>query len=193
MKGNRWEYFEVGMQKAEWLGMAEGLLMNWSNESGFTLSVFYKHPTKEEIQAMQAGSPFEIAFRDFSGVGFFGVKFGDLPWGDCAFSPNLYKEKPIFDEPRAGKTYALHIMLIDTGVGEIKVLRSLALGREFSDYICQWANKSLKRDMAKFTYNRMVDMAFRQYPTPMEMFLNPDAKWVKPDEDKLTLKVEEKE
>ena len=196
MRGNRWEYFEVGMKKAEWLGKPDGMLLSWTNESGLHLTIFFNQPTNSEVEAIRAGSRFEVAFRDINGVGFFGFKFGDLPWGDCVFSPNIYdtEHKPVFDEPAKGKTYALHIMLIDTYKGEVKALRSIALGKEFADHFRSWGNESLKRNMARFTYNRIVDKVFNDFPNPESLFATADARWVLSHGATMpTLSVEEKE
>ena len=130
------------------------------------------------MDAARAQSRFEIAFRAIGGVGFFGIKFADMPWGDCVFSPNMYGKDLDFSEIEKGKSYALHIMVIDTAKGELKVLRSLALGVDFAENFRQWCLKSLKKDMGKFTYNRIVDKVFADYPSPEMLFADADFRWV---------------
>lgn len=192
---NKWELLSVGMRRAEWLGLPDGMVMDWSDECGLSLRVFYNNPSADELEQVNARSRFEIAFRDIEGVGFFGIKFGDMPWADCCFSPNLYDKTPNFkEEIEKGKSYALHIIVIDTMKGEIVGLRSLALGREFADKFRVWCLESLNRNIGRRYYNSVIDKAFKDYPTSESLFEKADFRWVLPHgEDEHTLNVEERE
>lgn len=191
----KWEVFEVGMRRAEWLGLPDGMVMDWTDECGLSLMVYWKNPSADELDAARAQSRFEIAFRDIDGVGFFGIKFGNLPWGDCVFSPNLYSDRKLnFSEIEKGKSYALHIMVVDTERGELKVLRSLALGREFADKFRLWCLKSLERNLGRYSYNKVVDKVYSDYPTPEMLFKEVDFRWVlSHDATERALRVEEHE
>lgn len=190
----KWELLSVGMRRAEWLGLPDGMVMDWTDECGLSLVVYWNNPLEAELNAARAQSRFEIAFRDIDGVGFFGIKFGDLPWGDCAFSPNLYGTDLVFDEIEKGQSYALHIMVIDTARGELRVLRSLALGVEFAEKFRLWCLESLKRNIGKFSYNRIVDKVFNEYQTPESLFADADFRWVlSHGANEKTLRVEEHE
>lgn len=175
-----WELIQVGMQRPEWAGMADGLLMDWTDECGLTLFAFFKQPNAEEQKAMAVSSPLEIAFKDMDGVGFFAVKFGGLPWGDCVFSPNLYPEIPKFETLVKGKGYALNIMLVDTLPGELKLIRTIALGHEFSKKFRDWALKSLDRNIGQKYYNQKIEEAFAKYPTSEKLAAASDFRWAYP-------------
>lgn len=181
MGNKKWQLFEVGMRRDDWRGMPDGLIMEWSDESGLTLFVFYNSPDKEERASMASGQRFEIAFKDVEGIGFFCLKFGKLPWSDCCFSPNLYSERPNFDAPVPGETYALHMMLIDSSVGELVALRSIALGREFTESFRNWANASLERDIDRSYYNRVISDVFVLYPSSDRLAAAADFRWVRPE------------
>lgn len=191
----KWELLSVGMRRAEWLGLPDGLVMDWTDECGLSLRVFYNNPSADELEQVNARSCFEIAFRDVEGIGFFGIKFGDMPWSDCCFSPNLYDKTPNFaEEIEKGKSYALHIIVIDTLKGEIVGLRSLALGREFADKFREWCLNSLKRNIGKRYYHSVIDKVFKEYPTSESLFAEADFRWMLPHgEDEHTLNVEERE
>ena len=81
MLSYKWELFHVGMRRAEWVGLPDGLRMEWTDQSGLVLFAYYNRPIEAEIAEMRAERRFEIAFKDIEGVGFFTVKLGDLPWG----------------------------------------------------------------------------------------------------------------
>ena len=178
MMNKKWELFHKGMKRAEWVGMDDGLILEWSNESGLTLFAFFEDPLPSEIIAFSAGNRFEIAFRNIKEIGFFAFKFGGLDWVDCSFSPNLYEEKPIFDKPNAGQTYALHVMLINSSTGELVVLRSIALGQEFTEHFRLWGIESLKKNIGSFYYNRIVDEVFADFPLSSDIANGADIKWV---------------
>lgn len=173
----KWELFKVGMRRAEWQGLPEGMIMDWTDESGLTLFVYYNRPTKEEIDEVSAGSRFEITFKDIEGVGFFAVKFGKQPWGDCGYSPNFNEVRPRFEKPCCGQTYSLHIMLVDVSVGELKVLRTIALGSNFAEYFRVWCLNSLEKNIGRTYYNRVIDAAFLEYPTSESIANVADVRW----------------
>lgn len=179
----KWELFSVGMKRAEWTGLPQGLVMEWADACGLTLFVFFDKPYETEKREISARSPFEIRFKDIDGIGFFSVKFGQLPWSDCSFTPNLYPEVPKFEKPEKGMTYPLNIMLIDTFNGELKLIRTIALGKEFADHFRNWCLASLDKNISKFYYKRVVEEVFKKYVTSEDLAEVADIRWVcLPDE-----------
>lgn len=159
------EYFNVGQKRSEWVGLADGYIMEYNSTSGLTLFVLFNHPMPQEESQIMAENLFKITFTDYKGVGFFGIKFGNLPWGDCAFSPNLYKEPPLFDEVKDGMGYALNIVLIDTETGTLKALRQIGLGNAFSKCFREWCLESLKQYISTEQYNKIVNECYEEYET----------------------------
>lgn len=175
---HKWELFQVGMKRAEWIGLPEGMIAEWQDACGLILFVFYDKPRENEIKEMSAGGRLEVRFKDVDGVGFFAIKFGEQPWADCAFSPNLYPDEPKFEKPPVGKTYALHVMLVDTSVGELKVLRTVALGRDFSEKFRQWGLVSLDKNIGRLFYNRVIEETFKKYPEPETLARDASFGWI---------------
>ena len=165
------QHLQVGQVRSEWRGLADGYIMDYNNVSGLTLFLFFKKPTPQEEQQIKAESVFKIAFTDYKGVGFFAVKFGNLPWGDCAFSPNLYKTPPVFDVIEDGKGYALNVIFVDTATGTVKGLRQIGLGTNFSRLFRNWCMESLKQQMTRNYYDRIVNECYRRYETEQLMRL----------------------
>lgn len=180
MINRKWELFQRGMIRAEWKGLADGAIIDWTDENGLTLFVFYRNPSPDEIKDFESDMAFEVAFKDVEGVGFFAFKFGKQEWADCAFSPNLYDDAPKFEEIEKGKTYALNVMLIDTGEGQLKVLRTIALGKEFAEHFRKWCLNSLKKDISRDYYDLTVDAAFRQFPLSESIANSADVRWTRP-------------
>lgn len=79
------EYLNAGQSRSEWVGLADGYIMEYNNVSGLILFVFFQHPLPQEEKQFKEESPFKITFMDYKGVGFFCLKFGDLPWGGLRF------------------------------------------------------------------------------------------------------------
>lgn len=175
---HKWELFHVGMKRGEWIGLPEGMVAEWQDACGLILFVFYNKPRENEIKEMSAGGRLEIRFKDVDGIGFFTVKFGEQPWSDCAFSPNLYPDEPKFEKPPIGKTYALHVMLVDTSVGELKVLRTVALGREFTEKFRLWCLASLDKNIGWHSYNRVIEETFKKFPRPELLAQDASLSWV---------------
>jgi len=159
------DVLHVGQARKEWAGETDGYIMEYSNVSGLILYVFFKRPQEEEIREFAENGGFKIAFMDYKGVGFFCLKFGNLPWGDCAFSPNLYDEKPYFDDLEDGKGYALNVVLIDGETGTIKAIRQIGLGNGFSKSFREWCEESLRRRMTRHWYMEAVNECYEKYET----------------------------
>lgn len=156
------ELLRVGQSRDEWKGLPDGYIMEYDSFGGLILYVHYCNPKPEE-EVQIAGGSFKIRFWDYKGVGFFCVQFGNLPWGDCPFSPNLYKEKPEFEvlEPKRG--YALNVIFIDTATGTIKALRLIGLGHDFSKQFRDWCEESLKKQMSRNWYEKTVSECYEEY------------------------------
>lgn len=180
MVSRKWELFHVGMIRGEWVGLEDGVTMEWSNGIGLVLFAFCKKPSGCELKDFSAGSYFEIAFKDIENIGFFSLKFGKEVWADCPFSPNLLKEKMVFDKTKVEKPYVLHVMLIDSSKGELKLLRSIMLGKEFSGYFREWCLKSLGKNISVTYYNRIVNKVFEDYLDSSELVKSADIKWICP-------------
>ena len=194
MQRKEWEFFHVGLRRAEWVGLHDGMVIDWSDDCGLTLFVFWNKPQEEELLATCPKSRFEIAFKDVEGIGFFTFRFGHLPWGDCAFSPNLYDTPPVFEKPQAGQTYALNIMVVDTSNGELKRMRVIALGVDFMNQWRTWCLDSLQKNIGRKRYDAVIDMAYEKYATPDQMANEADFRWILNSEiENPILKREERE
>lgn len=174
---NKWYFFHKGMKQPDWVGLPDGLNVEWNDVSGLMLFAYYNNLSADEIDCFSADMPFEIAFKNIDNVGFFSFKFGNMPWSDCVFSPNFYPEVPEFAPLRKGETYALNIMLIDTSVGELKSIRTIALGKDFAEHFRSWCINSLKKNISRAYYNGVVEKVFTEYPSPDILASVADIRW----------------
>lgn len=157
------DVLHVGQKRSEWVGESDGYIMEYDNVSGLILYVLFQRPTPEEMEQFAENEHFKIAFMEYKGVGFFCLKFGALPWGDCAFSPNLYGEKPVFEEIEDGKGYPLNVVIIDRETGTIKAIRLIGLGNTFSKRFREWCEESLRRNMTRYWYLKTVKECYEEY------------------------------
>lgn len=157
------DLLHVGQTRSEWKGMTDGYIMEYNNMSGLILFVFFKNPLPEELEMLSTDSRFKVTFTEYEGVGFFCIKFGALPWGDCAFSPNLYNEKPEFCHIEDGKGYPFNVIVIDGETGTIKAIRTIGLGNQFSKRFREWCEESLSRNMTRSWYERKVKECYDKY------------------------------
>ena len=157
------DILHVGQSRSEWKGLSDGYIMEYDNFSGLILYVLIRKPTQQEVSQITADSPFKITFTDYKGVGFFGVKFGSLPWGDCPFSPNFYENPPVFEKVEEGRGYALNVIFVDTETGTIKTLWRTELGTNFSRLFREWCENSLKRQMSRNWYDKTVTECYEEY------------------------------
>lgn len=157
--------FYCGMKKPEWRGLSDCMRLEWNDQSGFTLYLFWNKVSTAEIREVSTESDIDIRFLPINDISFFCFKFGNLPWADCPFSPHIYDEHPLFDKlisPLIG--YSLSVFLIDTSNGELKYIRQIGLGHEFSNLIRVWAKKSLEnKTISKEDYIAITNNVYQKY------------------------------
>lgn len=177
---HEWELLRPGLARGEWVGIPDGLIMEYSDETDLVLFVYSNRLSDAEMAEMAPGKRFEIAFKDVDGIGFFVVKFGDQPWADCAFTPNLYESTPRFDQQKGrGEASVLHVMLVDSFEGVLKMRRSIVLGKEFSRHFRCWALESLKKNIGERHYNRVVDAVYKEYQDATALSKAADIHWIR--------------
>lgn len=162
------ELVHVGMQRSEWKGCGDGYSMEYSPTEGLLFCAFFQNPRESEKMEFKPLNDFEIRFTDFEGIGFFSVKIGNLPWGDCAFTPNLYDCPPVFPEPEEGKGLAFNLLLIDSATGILQSIRVISLGEEFTAHFVEWCKESLRHNISRKYYDRVVKQVYQNH-TPEEL------------------------
>lgn len=103
-------------------------------QAGHCLQLFLRAPTPAEQKAVQKEAA-EFAVTIVGSVIYLLYRFGDhprkgVPWSDASFSIHLVPEevRAMPEVPRDPKTRAMiHVQLIDSDTGVIRVLRTLTL------------------------------------------------------------------
>lgn len=157
------EIVYIGMQRNDWKGCGDGYTMEYNEKDGLVFCIFFQNPSESEKLEISTPNDFEIRFSDFEGIGFFSIKIGDLPWGDCAFTPNLYPYPLSFPEPEEGKGLTLKLLLIDSATGTLDYMRVIGLGERFSTRFCEWCKESLKHNISRQYYDKTVKRIYQNY------------------------------
>lgn len=159
------EQIRIGDIHESWKSGTDGYIMEYSEECGFTLSVFLNGISSLERIQFSTEKPFRIRSVVVDGIMLFCLKFGNMEWADCAFSPNIYREPPAFGEMEDGKGLALNILLIDSGVGQLLYIRTIGLGHEFSVRFQEWCKLSLQSVLNYKEYMEKIDAIYAKYST----------------------------
>ena len=167
---------KVGQKRPEWKTV-QGLILEYSSSGGFTL--YYNQPnlTQKEIKQFKANEPFQIAFKEFDDVGIFCFKFGDGSIMDAPFSPNLYTPRPTFAPIPQTNGYVLTVLIIEHTTGELKDMRVIGLGNEFSNIVRNFCLRSLEKNISKTQYVEAIDSIYSTYPTSEDILIEADVVW----------------
>lgn len=158
-------HISVGDVREEWKNGADGYIMEYSEDCGLSLHVFLNGVSPQEREQFATDKPFEIRFVVIKRILFFCLKFGNMDWADCAFSPNLYSPPPCFGKVAAGQGLALNILLIDSGAGELLNVRLIGLGHEFSESFQTWCKLSLEMELSRDEYMKRIDSVYSEHST----------------------------
>lgn len=159
------EVLSVGQRKREWRGFPDGYLMSYDACNGMTLFFFLESPAEDVLREISTGNDFEITLADIEKVGFFTLRFGALPYGDCAFSPSLFSPPRPIAPPPPGGGIALNVIVVDSGPGEIVYMRAITLGYEFSVKFANWFQNRTGAPLSLDEYGRIVRRTYARYDT----------------------------
>ena len=122
--------FSVGTRYPEFASGAD-IIRCAVDASGITLFVSLAGISASEEAQFQQDAPFEVRYCVVRGVFFWLVKFGLMEWMDAPYNPALGEpvELALVDD---GAGYALTILLFDSRTGELRNIRLIGLGTDFS-------------------------------------------------------------
>lgn len=161
------KYLSVGDFYPDMKTGQDGYVMEWDDLSGFSLYCFMYNMNRQEVAQFDADNSFEIAFTVIEDVCFFAVKFGWLEWGDCPFSPAIYKAVgrgkhfPVLLE--AGVGLAVNVLAFNTLTGILENIRLVGLGHEFSQKWLNWVREAERRPLSMTEYNTRIDRVYQEY------------------------------
>ena len=159
------EVLSLGQRKRDWCGFPDGYLMSYDVYNGLTLFFFLENPPEDVLREVSTGRDFEIALADIEKVGFFTLRFGALPYGDCAFAPSLFSPPQPIAPPVPGGGIALNVIVVDSGPGEIVYMRTITLGYEFSVKFANWFQNRLALPLSMDEYGQIVRRTYACYDT----------------------------
>ena len=161
-KLNNFEELRVGDVYPPFAFRQEGTFFDYNGS--FTLIYNYHRPNDDEIADMKAGKPFEIRIVTIGGILFILSKAGDQPWQDAPFTPHYarIKEYPVSE---GTKGYALLVIMTDAANGQIKSLRMIGLGHDFSLKLREVIMEQLDQPFDNDEYNAKLNRIYRAYST----------------------------
>ena len=104
-------------------------------QGGHELLIFLKSPTKEEVKAVESGTPEFALFVQQPTIWFLSRFAPGLTWSDTPYSWHLVlgDEKQIPQEfEREGQRMLLSVLLIDADTGILRAMRAVSLSPDFS-------------------------------------------------------------
>ena len=159
------EYLSVGQTREEWRDFPDGYIMSYDAYNGMMLFFFLDSPEPDVLAELEPGREVEIGLADLERVGFFTIRFGSLPYGDCAFSPALYAPPQPLAPPQNDEGLPLHIVVVDSSTGSIIRMRTITLGHEFSVKFTNWFHNRMYLEMSQPAFQKAVQRIYAAYGT----------------------------
>ena len=154
--------YAVG-ERYEDLVSREGIRFDMSDEGG-TLMIYFNRPTDAEIRAVKRG-PVQFKLLEMKGIIFLLTKFEGMEWMDSPYHVALSKNLTELRDLQENQGYALHIILVDGTVGEIKAMRLVGLGYNFSSKFRKLTNKQKETEFRETNYNSNLFYVMTNYTT----------------------------
>lgn len=155
--------FSVGTRYPEFASGAD-IIRCAVDASGITLFVSLAGISASEEAQFQQDAPFEVRYCVVRGVFFWLVKFGSMEWMDAPYNPALGEpvELDLVDD---GAGYALTILLFDSRTGELRNIRLIGLGTDFSRAVRREIQGLLANPLPAPIYDSALASVMAAYPT----------------------------
>ncbi len=134
-------------------------------ETGATVHVALRNLTEYEIGNFQASSPFQIRYVIVDGIIMMLFKFGDMAWMDTPYSPHIGLKPTTINFIKEGEGLALTIYLIEAATGELKNIRLIGLGTDFSKKLMVDIQNARLTEFNLAEYNAKLNCVFSKYDT----------------------------
>lgn len=156
--------FSVGAKCPALAGRGEGVIFE-ADSSGYLMIYNLVRPREEEIEQMRSGEAFEIAFAAKNGAIWVLSKCGDMPWSDSPFHPALAPHWSDLVLPGDGEGHALTLISADAASTEIKSLRLIGLGHDFSVRLHEACAELAAAPFDSGSYDRGIAETMAAYTT----------------------------
>lgn len=122
---------EKNKQYPEYVNMKEGMRV-LITQSGIVVTILFKSPTQKEVMEIQKGR-INFSLVQKNNALFLLSKYGKLNWMDCII--RLQEGAVLCDLGDENQGYRCDIKLYDTGTGELKLFRIVAIDFKMSKQI----------------------------------------------------------
>lgn len=153
----------TGDRIEKYRGVCDGVMFDMADDGG-TLLVLFRNPSAEETEQIKKGKlRFGLYIKE--GIIFMLSKFGSLAWTDAPYHAALSKKLTRMENLAPSKGYGVVIVLIDTANGEVKALRQVGLGTEYSKKLREAIEKQRTELFSAGEYNRKLNETYTNYST----------------------------
>ena len=147
---------KIGGTLPQFAGRGEGTFFE-AGANGYTLVYLLDRPRPDEIAAMSAGQSFDIRSLTLNGAVWILTKCGSMAWTDAPYSPHMSAHVSELIEPTdPAQGTLLTLILLDTRTTEIKALRAIGLGHDFSRQLYRDIQAELAKPFGTDYYRRVA-------------------------------------
>lgn len=153
----------VGDKIKEFIKNDEGAVFDMADDGGI-LIIFFNNPTVQEIEQIRYGN---LRFGMFTkeNIIFILVKFGTLEWIDCPYHVKLSQNLTNIYDIEHGQGYGLAIIFANSLNGEVKALRQVGLGHEYSKRLKENIEEQQEEKFNIVEYDKKLNEIMNTYCT----------------------------
>ena len=153
---------EVGKTYKEGLNrIPEGIVFDFNQGGGF-LRIVFDCPLANEVSGVKIGK-IDLGLLEESGIIFFFIKFGELPWMDAPYNIALSEPFELQALTDDNQGYAVQIVLVDGMTGIVKALKLIELPNSMSLKFKGLVEK--QRAAPVKNYDRVLNQIYSRYDT----------------------------
>lgn len=139
------------------------------NSAGFQLFMIFNGIDEEEDSQVKVSAPFEIRFIEKEGIGFFTFHFGSLNVIDVPFVASLLGDVDI-PSLSVSEGFSLVVTFFEGSTGELRSLRLIGLGHDFSVHVAKWMEKNRHIYLSDAEQEARIERVYQRY-SPADLWL----------------------
>lgn len=135
------------------------------DDCGLSIYVFMRRPNSSEIKNCSASSDLKVRLLMKSGIIFFLIKFGDLPWMDAPYTVHLSKNLTHLIDIPDNTGYFATVLLVDTATGKPAVIRGVTIDTSVSRLLNKMIQEQKELPFDHNVHNATIQSIYSKYST----------------------------
>lgn len=156
--------YKKGLQNPMKKPEQEGAICEMTPQ-GLVVSIYYRHPTENEMESLSPGKPFQIGLFRYEELIFILLNLNDEIVLECPYNASLYPYAFTDMNQDKNKAMLIHVILTDFDTNIVQAVRVVSSDYEFDKYFFRTAGMQYRKGLSTEKAAYLQKKAYEKYST----------------------------